>query len=86
MPSYEAGYRDNRPREGERPEIYLTLHSFAFNRSIVDLSSSKEPEGAVCFGKNSVRSIFLRCQGEKRTLSFAHLAQIHFFVFGPRTI
>ena len=34
---YEAGYRETRPREGERN---VTLHRFAFNGSILDLSSS----------------------------------------------
>ena len=66
---YEAGYRDNRPREGERPEIYLTLHSFAFNGSILDLSSAKWPEGAVWFNENIVRSMFSRCRGENRLLN-----------------
>ena len=49
-----------------RPAIYLTLHSFAFNGSILDLSSAKWPEGAVWFNKNIVRSIFSRCRGENR--------------------
>ena len=63
---YEAGYWENWLRGGVRPAIYSTLHTFDPSGPILDLSSSKWPEEAVCFIRNIVRFIFSRYRGENR--------------------
>ena len=55
---YEAGYRENWLRGGVRPAIYSTLHTFVTTGPILDLSSSKWPEGAAFFIINIVHLVF----------------------------